>query len=1391
MTTTPTRISSAASAHHIMVTPGQKVQLIGNPTSADYSREGADLITTDGDTVTRYENFFLQGEGNDLPDLVLPDGTVISGKDFLQAQNPDMELATAADAAQPLNAGGVTAYTDAEGSLIGGVDVLGSLEGVGQWGATVTPPTFIPSALADTTVSAASPGNTIDGGLTGGGDGGGSTGGGDGDGDGGENGGLTDGPYTYVKAALLHADGVDDPIVMMNLLDAAGNKITGTFPTVDKVSFLDLEASPYNAFYDAKTGLITFSLKDPSAGEAPTANITVVVDGKSYVVQLGSTASENLANVEWAPPVDGTTFVDKTWAGEASKHLEGANITTPDGYTGKELHFQMTDSSLTASATGNATSSVDMHLNNGSFLVSNSNHSVLEVQHKEPIEDAYGGDTPTTNALTNYDASVVASMVANGAGAQNTINVTGGEAIIQAGGGAPVLNGNEVAYTTGTYAVNGGVNTITADNVTVKASSEGFADSNGHAVVTGVRSDGANITEVEHSYWGSTWIEQTVDGNSITNITGKNSVNIGVETTGDATTQDHSNIAYAAVAGTERGQVNVTSTEGDVYIYANNATTGGTLNTGSMHGIFSGYGLGGRDLPSLKDFPVAPNTQGDADGDGFDENAYSQYLTNLGQSYREDTGLDQSNEPHPHKGSEVNVESAGDVNVQVNLGDQDYNGEASGIRLSFGDVTIASGGDINVATTLHGVHTGDEKVSAIHQGSGKLNMQAEGNVNITLEGNGDNLSVINYQPQYREYTHAHGSTPPAYISGTNVNLTGKAGYNHNSANNHIVGLDASDSSSFKKEVFAVKADEKMTLDVSAYHNGGSTTSTGIVLGDSEKENPNAHESILHLQFNAPEVEINARVEGANATSTGTSKAVAVSVENGKLGIYQSSDGSYLPQLDLSGSYSNLYAINSLTLSAAGAHQNIGIETDARTVTQSPYGAQVFVSAKELNINVQGGSVAGPAASSYGIMSIGDSDAGYGGTSVVNLQTSDITINVNDATHAVGIHSNVNSDVVIQSSTVRDMETGEVSTGAISVVINCTITNEFDQLRGIAIEAINGGHVIIKSSEDYPTGLYDDRVQLNGDIVVGNLDGSSSDRQSELLIDTKFGNDNIEVNGNIKLGHQGSIVIDAGEGNDNIAINGDIYLGLGGQFTIDAGAGNDVISLNGKVHGDGMPGNLHITGGEGHDILVLQAPNATLLEEWYGGWLSQPGVLDNLSCEGIIIQGVDNAQDVTWLTDLINQHGGGIDLQIFGSDVNLTMVNDVASITDTYSLEGASENNNMLYVHFDAEHDSLNNLSHAFNNGSITGVDSLVLDMADHTNLRFDLNALKGVFDSIGNTNESAHVILRADANDTLSTEGSGWSNTHSTETLNGVEYTVYSNDNGEYANLYVQLLTSN
>ncbi len=136
--------------------------------------------------------------------------------------------------------------------------------------------------------------------------------------------------------------------------------------------------------------------------------------------------------------------------------------------------------------------------------------------------------------------------------------------------------------------------------------------------------------------------------------------------------------------------------------------------------------------------------------------------------------------------------------------------------------------------------------------------------------------------------------------------------------------------------------------------------------------------------------------------------------------------------------------------------------------------------------------------------------------------------------------------------------------------------------------------------------------VHGDSITftGDVGGSYNTAN---IINTGSGNDNIEINGNLR---GGTNTFNMGDGNDIFTLNGNIAGGTnkiimgagdgrvnilgdvtGGNSSINLGTGDDVVTIDGNVHG-----NLSITGGDGYDLLVLKADSYADFIAKYDTWL---------------------------------------------------------------------------------------------------------------------------------------------------------------------------------------------
>lgn len=954
----------------------------------------------------------------------------------------------------------------------------------------------------------------------------------------------------------------------------------------------------------------------------------------------------------------------------------------------------------------------------------------MHLRHFDPIYDPNQGYEP--KGEYRYTARMATGAVGKGASADGLevpgawdngdfrLNVLADNATMTP------ETGDSGSTVTGVLAVTGGRASIDAGAIDIAVTGQGFEGGSGSSVVGAVFAQGA---EVEGSWWDSGYRVNHAE----VALRASGDVNLGVGITGDAATRDHSGITYAGVSASDRGHVTVES-GGDVAIAISDQTTGGALDADGVYGIYSGYGLRNGDLPKRSDFAS--------------DDEYRDYMYRLQDQYRQDTSGDWSGSGYLPGTDQtlVNIKAAGDVEVKLDLGSTE--GPVSGLRLECGDAHITAGGDINFTTSLRGVHSGGgiDKASAVSiTDGGQVRLAAKGDVNLSLDGDGRNMSAV-YIGDGPIAVDSPGVGSMAYgpsgtIYGRNINITGTAGTNGVADVNEIIGLEMGG----KKNKFLLSADEKISIDVTTLHRGNEGSATGVMLHNSVY-----HHSSSNLYLNAPEVEIAARIKPADAASAGLAHdttATAFHVESANVRVRRGSESNYGPHITEEG------MLHKLDLAAEGGRRNYGLLVTANDRPGAGYaGAMLDLDVKDLNIRAAGGVADGQGSASYGI-AVNADDANY---AAAYLTVGTLSVTVENPEHSVGLSADGGQFSIINGY-LYDPNTGQSANLPLTVIISCTITDPSALpagARAVAIEALNGGYVDIGSGNEYGPPV-NDTIILNGDVLAQG--GRQSNEGSSIAVSLGNGSDRVEINGDIKTeGAQSSI-------------------------SINTGSGGDVLVFSGKIHASA---GIDITAGAGNDLLVLKAESAEAFAAQFKDWLETPGVLARLSCESIIIQGLDPAHGQTWLSNLLAANPN-IDVQYFGPDTNVTMVNSAEQLGETFHLAGAG-NDDLLYLRFDDAENGLKSMNKAVSEGRVSGLEKLVLDIANGHNdggLNTDLlNNLIG-----GAKGNGSEVRLRADTTDAGLLQNAGWSTDNNTATIDGTDYTVYNHP--ELGNMYVKLIT--
>lgn len=1347
-----------AAGQQVTVSSAEGARFVSN-----FSANQITLEKADNDLIFRFEDggsikvadFYTEYGKDNTPDFEV-DGQLFSGADFFSAFGPDLAPAEGPSAAERS-----ARYNEFSGSeLAGGVEHLDGMGYESGTGSVFSDPGTQNSLLAAAAGQAPAPGGT-----------GGSGGGGD-------------GPQppvqyslTYSNVALLGADGQDNPEVHLELARLAGGDVAGNALTItnfdgsisysgtanpDGTWTFDLDG--YQAVYDPVKGELVFTLANSSGGATGPENYTLVfTDGNgqqtSHGVRVASTADHNdMTNITWKAPEDADMqVIDQTWAGEVAHGAHLTNASTADiaaaiklphppagegaydAGSGREMHYQLTETSLTADG-GQSRFDIDLKSGTSSLRISNNdNTTVLQgVAHHEPLsgfadENSWLG-YPGENT-TNYTANVTATVAAQGTTAQNEIRVTGGDLSIQTVSDQPSFSADGAAYVSGAYATGGGSVSLEAQGVSVGAASVAAGSAANSVVITGVRADGG-VLENPGTPGTPTGSAGFLEGRefdhsevSLTATTGD--VQVSADLTGTAGV----NTAVAGVAATDNGHVNITSADGNVDIIVNNRIESGSLDdSSSFFGVFSGVGLGANDLP----------------GEGGFSTTYQQYqyISALYRQYLADKfepdqyGYSQDFTSNRGQQTIVDIQAEKDVNVSLNLGARDGGFEAAGINAQFGDVNITSkSGDINVDVAMQGKHlsegSGKEWVSALEISNGTADLKAEqGDVNLSVNANGENIAVVHYNGatafpagQFEYIPDAAVVASPS-ITGKNINLSGTVGADGSSAINHIIGINATHT--HKKETFVISADERFTLNVAAIDNGGVTSATGIYAGYALYPDDNGGHFINNgssyvLALGAKEAEITARVEAGTGLSA-DSRSVGIEASGHKFAILSDSEdnlwrddgnGNKVPNTTALG-YTTAYdfdAVNQLTVSAEGAWHNTGILAHGFEFTAYGYPYQmpstVDIRADSLTVKATGNPEAGSTSSSTGIAAVEGSS--------VHIVSNDVNIEAADAHHSVGIHADGYGNVSI-SNAVQ----GGTSDTALKVIISAKVGTDLESMtNGIAIEAINGGHVQIVSRGD--SGDY---VEINGGIVT---DGT-------------------------------------------------------GSVTITTGGGDDVVKLNGAVD-IGSPNGLNIDGGDGYNLLILSAPDHDTFMQYYKAWFESGAIDNNIhNFNEIILQGVDMGSDAyNLILSSVGSHD--IAVRVIEEGTNLDMVVN-AYEHDFSSHDNLAGDNDLLFVRFNgAENPDQDGFDQTLHNiGDVgDGYESILLDLvgSGDESMFGESNSLDRLFDLRNSANENTDIFVRTTSNDSI--VNSGWTASAETKVLNGETYTEYNDGSGN--SMYVQLTT--
>lgn len=479
---TPHIIHKSAEQHSVTIDfrAQDAVTLSFDIAEATFDRSNNDLsIVFDNGSQVTLTGFF-ETHGQSLPNILLADGTKVSGASFLESMNPDMDLTTAAGAV-PTNEGNGTNYNDAAGELVGGLERLGSL-GNFQWGhnedtsprsdfsvfsATGTP--------ADTDTPADDEGTQT----------------------------IPPIPNYEARAVLYKTDAHSSDVVKFRLLNADGPvNANPSFTITDENGYFILP--PTADPNEAGIFLLELSPKGAEAlAGAMDENIyeylTITVDGHEYRMQVvvnqdgqfssldEDKLSNNGANVsgyEWHNEEGGTgegirvgdTGSNEVWL---SDNEDGAAWTGDFSTLAGNDTFHITNSHAQGIGIGGG-GSIDTGGGNDSLTITTGLHGMASgaIFNAENIVINAGGDGLHVQDASETNTILNAGTVHIDADREG-LHATHGGNTLQASGEVNITSGQD-----GLYAKDG-VNTVkTTGNIVVNAGAHGLSANGSEAVNT-------------------------------------------------------------------------------------------------------------------------------------------------------------------------------------------------------------------------------------------------------------------------------------------------------------------------------------------------------------------------------------------------------------------------------------------------------------------------------------------------------------------------------------------------------------------------------------------------------------------------------------------------------------------------------------------------------------------------------------------------------------------------------------------------------------------------------------------------------------------------------------------------------------------------------------------
>lgn len=1160
-------ISSDEKILYREVHEGQPVQFEFAANEAHFTRNGNDLnATLEGGAQVITEGYFVAESNGSLPSLQFASGEEMSGEEFLAEVNPEMDLTPATAA---VSAGGLGAYNDAPGDLVGGLELSGDL-GNFQWAseggpteefisATAlndkAPDITAPPAVTPPTPTTPTPPDGYD-----------------------------------ARAVLYSVDPDNKPIA-----DPTGATLRFSLP---EGTDIDSVKSTYGLLNDASL------IKTSTVNGVDYYTIMLSGDGVDALQKAAGQpgAPENVYDYFTITMDDGQEFVIQIILNQTGDYSTAdENLAKASGHPTDvpEWHLQVSESRVPERALGDADDEMWLDYHLSAIHAADADAANVDGHNYANVIDLGGGNntlhirgsiftgSSTSNSLTHD------SLVTSGDG-NDTINVglvvQGRDAnnVIDTGKGDDVVNIHGAVE-----AVYGGTTLIKVEegDVNLGSNLKAFGNTNNVTQSNTIIANNINMTSETSVAEGV----MAYGANSENRLHAANDINININSVPNMDLKFASTGMYATASSADP---KVPGEEAKNLLEA-----GGNINVSST---FDSY-LNGEALGVYTNGPHALLNM-DAGGD------ISITSTAAGTGDSKSVALWGNNESYLTAGGDINIaavnssntsatqitkgiyggstlNAGGDVSVSANS----TNGKAEGIEAqgkSTVDITAGDNVDINVdadklATGILAQDRGQVKISA-----------DEINIDVVSW----NSNAYGLDSRYANSERATGITleaenvtirPPSEnrSGGYGMSARNESG-NDGTVYNNIVakGSGFENGTATFGDTAALNAG--ITATYTMYADGGQKDGTSNnIIGS------NLDDTIMTSgQMHATNKGVN-RIMTGDGNDTITHKVSSIIALNSGENLIDAGEGKN--QINIQSNIFAEYGGKNTILSGSG---NDKITLKARSLHASNGGENLIdagdgdntITSDSWAYAASGGTTTVQAGSGNDIFTFNNSVSGTGAGSKT-------TIDAGNGDNSITIGGKAGN-----SNQVAASHGGSVEVKSGSGNDKMTFTSEvISQGTGasLSLDAGDGKNTItfdkvVKAEKDgvlqVSAGSGDDSMIFKGTVLSGEMQTLTGGNLKPMeggsvIIDAGEGKNTIQVDGAVQAAIGGTINISAGDNDDSMLFKGNVLAGdsrttTGGEVTIDAGEGNNSIQIAGLVQAAGGGKNTILTG-SGDDTIT--------------------------------------------------------------------------------------------------------------------------------------------------------------------------------------------------------------